>query len=138
MLLDHPQFKNFCNYLVQGEAGIPSRHSGQRGMEKLFEDERDKVRELLRPIERVSLTTETWTTTNNAAILGITIRWIDDMWRLHEHVLTIEELGVSHQGIIFAEVVHRVFEEYDLTQKVSKQNFTFLIYNLKSTNMNFF
>ena len=49
-------------------------------MEKLFEDERDKVRELLRPIERVSLTTDTWTTTNNVAILGITIHWIDDMW----------------------------------------------------------
>ena len=46
MLLDHPQFKKFYNYLVQGEAGIPSRHSGRRGMEKLFEDERDKVREL--------------------------------------------------------------------------------------------
>ena len=52
-------------------------------MEKIFEDERDKVRELLRPIERVSLTTDTWTTTNNVTILGIIIHWIDDMWRLH-------------------------------------------------------
>ena len=48
-------------------------------MEKLFEDERDKVRELLRLIERVSLTIYTWTTTNNVSILGITIHWIDDM-----------------------------------------------------------
>ena len=94
-------------------------------MEKLFEDERDKVRELLRPIERVSLTTDTWTTTNNVAILGITIHWIDDMWRLHEQVLAVEELGVSHGGIILAEVVHRVLEEYDLTQKVSKHEFYF-------------
>ena len=28
-LLDHPQFKKFFNYLVQGEVGIPSRHSGR-------------------------------------------------------------------------------------------------------------
>ena len=62
MLLDHPRFKKFCNCLVQGEARIPSRHSGRRGMEKLFEDERDKVRELLQPIERVFLTIDTWTT----------------------------------------------------------------------------
>ena len=114
MLLDHPQFKKFCNYLVQGEARIPSRHSRRQGMEKLFEDERDKVRELLRPIERVSLTTDTWTTT---------IHWIDNLWRLHEQVLAFEELGVSHEGIILAEVVHRVLEEYDLTQKVSKHEF---------------
>ena len=92
-------------------------------MEKLFEDKRDKVRELLQPIERVSLITNTWTTTNNVAILGITIHWINDMWRLHEQVLAIEELGVSHQGIILAEMVHRVLEEYNLTQKVSKHEF---------------
>ena len=123
MLLDHPQFRKFCNNLVQGETRIPSHHSKRRGMGKLFEDERDKVRELLQPIERVSLITDTWTTTNNVTILGITIYWIDDMWRLHEQVLAVEELGVSHQGIILAEVVHRVLEEYDLTQKVSKHEF---------------
>ena len=67
-------------------------------MKKLFEDERDKVRELLRPIERVSLTTDTWTTTNNVAILGITIHWIDDMWRLNEQVLAVEELGYHIKG----------------------------------------
>ena len=44
-LLDHPHFKKFRNYLVQGEEGIPSHHSERRGMDKLFEDERDKVRE---------------------------------------------------------------------------------------------
>ena len=45
------------------------------------------------------------------------------MWRLHEQVLAVEELGVSHQGIILVEVVYRVLEEYDLTQKVSKHKF---------------
>ena len=71
----------------------------------------------------MSLTIDTWTTTNNVTIFGITIHWIDDMWRLHEQVLAVEELGVSHRGIILAEVVHRVLEEYDLTQKVSKHEF---------------
>ena len=74
-------------------------------MEKLFEDERDEVRELLQPIERVSLIIETWTTTNNVAIVGIIIHWIDDMWRLHEQVLVVKELGVSNQGTILAKVV---------------------------------
>ena len=71
----------------------------------------------------MSLTTDPWTTTNNVTILGITIHWIDDMWRLHEQVLVVEELGVSHQGIVLVEVVHHVLEEYDLTQKVSKHEF---------------
>ena len=71
----------------------------------------------------ITLTIDTWTTTNNVAILGITIRWIDDMWRLHEQVLAVEVLGVSHRGIILVEGVHHVLDEYDLTQKVSKHEF---------------
>ena len=94
-LLDHPQFIKLCNYLVQGEARIPSRHFGQREMEKLFEDARDKVRELLQLIERVSLTTNNWKTTNNVAILGITIHWTDDMRRLHEQVLVVRSFTLD-------------------------------------------
>ena len=50
MLLDHPHFKKFLNYLVEGKAGIPSCKSERWGVEKLFEDERDKLREFLQPI----------------------------------------------------------------------------------------
>ena len=64
-------------------------------------------------------TVDTWTTANNVTIPRITIHWIDDMWKLHEQVLIVEELGVSHQGTILAEVVHLLLEEYDLTQRVS-------------------
>ena len=107
-------------------------------MEKLLEDERDKLRELLQPIEGVSLTTDTWTTINNMTILGMTIHSIYDTLRLHEKVLTGEELGVSHQGTMLAEVVHCVLEESDLTQKVSNILLLFCNFNLKSININFF
>ena len=76
-LLAHPQFKRFCNYLAQYGAGIPSSMSKRWGLEKVFQDERDKLQELLWPIERGSLTSNTWTTRNNVAILGIRIHWID-------------------------------------------------------------
>ena len=78
-LLNHPQFKRFYKYLVQGEACIPSSMSRRRGMVKIFENEKDKLRELLQPNEKVSLTTDTWTIKTNVVILGITIYWIDDM-----------------------------------------------------------
>ena len=42
------------------------------------DDEKIKIRQLFCPIEKVSLTVNTWTTTNHLAILGITIHWIDD------------------------------------------------------------
>ena len=96
----------------------------------MFEDERDKVRELVRTIER-----DTWTTRNNVSILGITINWIDDMWRLQEKVLSVEELGASHQAAILAEVVYRVLEEFDLTQKVSNYCLKIFLYQSSMHNV---
>ena len=101
----------------------------------MFEDEQDKLREFLRPIERVSLTVDTWTTRNNVAVHEITIHWIDDKWRLQEKVLGVEELGASHQGAILAEALYRLLEEFDLTQKVS--NFCLTNFHYQSSTHNF-
>ena len=42
-------------------------------------------------------------------------------------MLGVEELGASHQGAILAEVVYRVLEEFDLTQKVSNYCLTIVL-----------
>ena len=55
----------------------------------------------------------------NVIVLRIIVYWIDDMWRLQERVLDVEELGASHPGAILAEVLYSVLEEFDLTKKVS-------------------
>ena len=49
-------------------------------------------------------------------------------------MLVVEELGVSHQGTILAEVVHSVLEKYDLTQKVNNilLFFLFSILNIET------
>ena len=73
---------------------------------------------IVRPIEKVSLTVDTWSTTNHLAIIGITIHWIDDMWKLHECVLAIKELSGSHGGIYMEKVLHEVLIHYNLTDKV--------------------
>ena len=66
----------------------------------------------------MSLTVDTWTTTNHVAILGSTIHWIDDMWNLHERVLAVKELRESHGGAHLAKVLHEVLVDYNLTDKV--------------------
>ena len=73
-----------------------------------------KRQKLFRPIEKVSPTVDTWTTTNHLAILGIMIHWIDDMWNLHECVLVVEELCGSHGGAHMAKVLHEVLVDYNL------------------------
>ena len=96
MTLEHPQFEAFCSYFAQCDVSLPSGNTLRLGISIKFDDEKVKMRQLFRPIEKVSLTLDTWTTTNHLEILGITIHWIDDMWNLHEWVLVVKELRGSH------------------------------------------
>ena len=52
-----------------------------------------------------------------------------------EKVLGVEEFGASHQGAILAEVVYRVLEEFDLTQKVSNYCLTIFLYQSSMYNI---
>ena len=68
---------------------------------------------------KVSLTVDTWTTTNRVTILGITIHWIDDMWNLHECILAVKELHESHGSAHMTKMLHEVLVDYNLTDKVN-------------------
>ena len=67
----------------------------------------------------MSLTVDTWTTTNRVMILGITIHWIDDMWNLHECILAVEELHESQESAHMTKMLHEVLVDYNLTDKVN-------------------
>ena len=64
----------------------------RRSISAKFDDEKVKMQQFFQPIEKVSLIVDTWTTTNHLTIIGIIIHWIDDMWKLYEYVLDVEEL----------------------------------------------
>ena len=53
------------------------------------------------------------------------------MWNLHEHVLVVEKLCKSHGGAHMAKVLHEVFIDYNLTDKVRIFFFHFLIFCTK-------
>ena len=127
--LEHPQFEAFCSYFAQCDVSLPSGNTLRRGIFAKFDDEKGKMRQLFQPIEKVSLTVDTWTTTNHLAILGITIHWIDDLWKLHECVLAVKELCGSHGGAYMAKVLYEVLVDYNLTDKVRNFfNFCIIFY----------
>ena len=105
---------------------LSSGNTLRRDISTKVDDEKEKVRQFFRPIEKVSLTVDTWTTTNHLAIIGITIHWIDYLWKLHEYFLAVKELCGSHGVAYMAKVLHEVLVDYNLTDKV-KNVFNFCI-----------
>ena len=104
---------------------LPSGNTLRCVIPTKFDDEKVKMRQLFQPIEKVSLTVDTWTTTNHLTILGIIIHWIDDMWNLHECVLVVQQLCGSHGGAHMSRVLHEVLVDYNLTDKVFFKNFVY-------------
>ena len=96
MTLEHPQFEAIFSYFSQYDVSLWSGNTLRCGISAKLDDEKLKMRQLFRPIEKVSLIVDTWATTNHLAILGITIHWIDDIWNLHECGLVVKELHGSH------------------------------------------
>ena len=93
---------------------LSSGNTLRGGIFENFDDEKMKMRQLFRPIEKVPLIVDTWTTTNHLAIIGITIYWIDDRWNLHECVLAVKELCGSHGGAHIEKVLREVLVDYNL------------------------
>ena len=124
--LENPEFEAFCSYFSQYDVSLPSANTLRHGLLKKFDDEKVKTRQLFQPIEKVSLTMDTWTTPNRLAILGVTIHWIDDIWNLHERVLAIDELCESHGGAHMTKVLHEILRlQFDGQGKIF---FVFLNY----------
>ena len=70
---ENPEFEAFSSYFAQYDVYLPSENTLRHGILKNFDDEKVKTQKLFWPIEKVSLTIDTWTTTNCVAIFGVTI-----------------------------------------------------------------
>ena len=71
--LENPEFEAFCSYFAQCDVSLPSGKTLRPGILTRFDDEKVKTRQMFRPIEKVSLMIDTWTTSNCLSILGVTI-----------------------------------------------------------------
>ena len=68
---------------------------------------------------QVHLATDTWTSTNGLAFAGTTIHYIDNNWKMREHVIGFQPLGASsHTRVFLAGKLHQLIGEYDLGSRM--------------------
>ena len=95
---------------------IPSRFTIARDCFSLFVEEKNKLRALLASeCQRVSLTTDTWTSIQNVSYLCLTTHFIDSNWNVHKRILNFS-IVKSHKGINISNIVDLCMEEWDLSK----------------------
>ncbi|KAG6631959.1 hypothetical protein CIPAW_13G125100 [Carya illinoinensis] len=89
-------FRKFMLVVCPKWVGIPSRWTIAKDCFNLFISEKIKLKSALRG-QRISLTTDTWTSVQNLNYMCLTAHFIDDDWKLHKRILSFS-LVENHKG----------------------------------------
>lgn len=89
-------FKRFCAVLQPKFKNIPSRVTIARDIVGIFNNERDRLRNVLKG-RRICLTTDTWTSIQNLNYMCLTAHFIDDDWKLQKRIINFGQVE-DHKG----------------------------------------
>ncbi len=70
----------------------PSRATVMTKIHELYENEKEKRKEVLAQVNHIALTGDHWTSVSNNNYLGVTAHFISDTWELKSFALTILKL----------------------------------------------
>lgn len=90
-------FKGFMRE-TQPKFDPPSRRTIARDVWNLFQGHKAKIKSILSAnSQRVSLTTDSWTSIQNFNYMALTAHFVDDGWNLHKRILNFCQI-TNHKG----------------------------------------
>ena len=106
-------FKQFMK-VAQPCFHIPSRTTVTRDCFNLFDEEKHKLMVVFKGTkQRVSLTTDTWTSIQRINYMVITAHWIDKNWTLHKRIINFCPI-TSHRGEDLGKSISKCLHEWGL------------------------
>ncbi|GJX39340.1 zinc finger BED domain-containing protein RICESLEEPER 1-like protein [Tanacetum coccineum] len=95
-IVDDEGFMELVWYL-NSEFEMPYRWTVARGCLSLFQEEKTKLKHLLKN-QTECLTTDTWTFIQNYNYMCLTTHWIDEKWNLKKNILNFCQIS-NHKGV---------------------------------------
>nr|KAJ0212044.1 hypothetical protein LSAT_V11C400164530 [Lactuca sativa] len=96
-----------------------SRVSIKKDCEKVFEIEKNKLKNLLKSISKISVTTDMWKSTNQKIeYMVLTGHFVDSNWQLQKRVLSFIHLPPPHRGLEIADNLYKCFKDWGIENKV--------------------
>lgn len=83
---------------------LPTRWTVARDCLKIYADEAKSLKSLLKG-QRVSLTTDTWTSVQNINYMCLTAHWVDKDWKLVKKILNFCQIS-NHKGETIGKLVY--------------------------------
>ncbi|KAG8374690.1 hypothetical protein BUALT_Bualt10G0022100 [Buddleja alternifolia] len=86
---------------------------------KIYENEKKKLKNEFKYVNKMSITTDCWKSKNQKIeYLAITGHWIDQNWLLQKRVLNLVEVPPPRRGVDIANVIWRCLEDWGIEGKI--------------------
>lgn len=93
---------------------VPSRITIARDVFKLYCAEKDKLKAAFKGnVGRVSITTDTWTSSNNVNYMCVTAHFLDRSWEMHKRIISFRVIE-DHRGESIGKQLEQVFKDWGL------------------------
>ncbi|KAL4561599.1 hypothetical protein LXL04_033769 [Taraxacum kok-saghyz] len=122
-------FKLFCS-IACPKFDIPSCITVSRDIKKLYCDEKKKLKDyFIKHSQRVSLTTDTWTSIQNVCYMVLTAHFIDHEWKMQKRILNFCQIS-NHKGDTIGKAIETCLREWGI-----EMVFTITVDNASSNNV---
>ena len=96
-----------------------SRRTIMRRLEELYLQKQNDLKEKLNSLNsKYSITCDVWTSKNQLSFFGFTIHYIDDDWKVVEHLLAFKYLESEHDGLSLSKAMIEVLENYGIADRL--------------------
>lgn len=112
--IDKPGFRKMCKVGFHPSFNLPGRHTLANDVMKRHESLRESLRKFFSTkSQRVSLTSDCWTSNQKVNYMSLTAHFIDDSFRLQKKILSFVQVD-SHKGDDLAFVVENSLGQWSI------------------------
>lgn len=77
-----------------------------------------QIVEILKATPYVSLTFDGWSAPSRKSILGITVHWVNNKFKLQEIILAVKEIDGDHSAENLVELLQKTLKDFDIIDRV--------------------
>ncbi|XP_072980770.1 zinc finger BED domain-containing protein RICESLEEPER 2-like [Typha angustifolia] len=96
-----------------------SRNTMRSDVMKVYESAKEEVKLLLKGTNRISLTSDLWTSNQNIGYMSLTAHFVDSDWTLQKRIINFCQLEPPHTGVVISDAIIDCLIAWGIEDKVS-------------------
>ncbi|KAJ1697461.1 hypothetical protein LUZ63_005973 [Rhynchospora breviuscula] len=85
---------------------------------RVVESERVKLKKVFKDVDKVSLTSDCWTSNRTVGYMCITAHYIDSSWNLQKRIITFKDLSPPHSGEVISDAILEAIKKWGIEDKI--------------------